>query len=340
MRFAHKLFFSVATAVIHNALALRKVQLNPPDVEDFVSLLQMPKMPRSPSHKGGPGRAGKDLHHCVDMYANGLDSIRPGTRLGNHIRTWPMTVPATSTRQIVFGAMMGGTASVSYAYALSQIMGLRTYHHPGVLTNKTLTMNDAVCTWANSHDHDFFRLWDSDFATSCRPNLQEVDVTTLPEIDAFLEQPVDLYFPLFFLSFPNARWILSTRDSHDWVTDYNREFNSSTNVIPIQLPCLRYDGNSSSMVMGSFSTDENARMYELLNEFIRCAVAPDKLFHYDLFADGTAGLSNKLGKWLGIPTPPSTDAPFPFRSVSGFMRDAVKSDSMKHLGHSGVQDGA
>lgn len=257
--------------------------------------LQAAKIGRSVPQLGTVG----GFDQCVDAYASGLESVRHG--LAAYIQ--PHQARKTSLRNITFGVGAGSTGSSSLEAALVK-MGIdsaHSYHYP-FFGLRGWFLGLMTCPLHSPADR-------------CFKCLREFNYTDIPDrFDAVLDDPVDTSFIDLFLSFPNAKWILHTRPSYEWAKARKVDHDGLFQIVPppMEMPCL---GN-----IGNFSIDELARIVELHDDLVRCAVPPKKLFEFDLFSNGSKGLMHDLGVFMELPDPPSKTAPYPHLDADDLMR--------------------
>jgi len=237
------------------------------------------------------------VRDCVNDYAEALDQVQSG--LGSNIRSHPLTSVATSDRDIVLAPSFGGTATISLFAALTDL-GKHGSHYPWSFG---LDHVSETCDWIYDLDVTF-----KTPHVGGRNQSWTVNYTSLPAtVEAIVERPLGPLFIDFFLSFPNAKWILSKRDGLEQVESRLDEWGPTIFRGYPPLPnsiCESYDNLDFAE-----SKESLARLQDLNYEFIECVVPPERLFAYDLFADGSDGLLHKMGNFLG--TPVLADAEFP-----------------------------
>jgi len=247
-----------------------------------VSLLQK----AAHSHVGTPGgvslaTSNQSFRTCLNQYADGLDKVY--SNLGSHIRLHPGTVVARSDRSIILGAGQGTTATHSLAEGLLQL-GRRTAHW--------LTAPPSYCPWMCNVSQF---VYDEDQG-SCRKKYRDFDYTSFPgdDIDAALDSPIPEVFIDVFLSFPNAKWILTTRPSFEWAQ--RRVANQVKAMLPVQEPCGQFVDLDVNMT-------KLAGLMDLHNELVRCLVPPEKLLEIDVWQGSRDGLMKKLADFLSVELP-------------------------------------
>jgi len=106
------------------------------------------------------------------------------------------------------------------------------------------------------------------------------------EVDAVLNLPVSSYFWDLYLAYPNAKFLLTTRDSLEW-----GEKILKRNVAPpaLQRPC----GLTADM----FSKEMNAKIFEAHLDFVRCLIPEERLLEVCISCgDATY---QKIGHFIG-----------------------------------------
>jgi len=221
------------------------------------------------------------LQLCVNSYADALDDVVPD--MGKAIRGHPLTVLSTSSRPVVFNAGSGTTGTESSAAALG-MLGLTTAH-----AHYAAPMVDIseFLEWRQMVEGILYNETDS-----CIPALRKFDFASLPDsVDAVTDFPMPELFIDMFLSFPNAKFLLTLRPSDDWA-------ESDLNQVPVQEPCGMYMQASK---FGWKGTATNAMFFELNNEFIQCVVPEERLFKIDVFTQPTDGVMLELSRFLNLP---------------------------------------
>jgi hypothetical protein len=235
---------------------------------------------------------GKANTQCLQQYADGLDGIEDG--LGNSIRAHPGTVVTTSTKRMIFGAGAGTTGTRSVATAIQRIaslydLGWKTQHWmyaPPENCNWTVSLHDAVSPFQSQE--------------KCEKGLRSFDFSGLHDsVGAMFDTPVFELFIDFFLSFPNAVWILTTRPSHEWALKRKsggeeNELLHAMSLLPMEEPCGRG-------VVAQSSTESLSRMFDLTNDLIRCMVPSERLLEVNFFSNQTYTMG-QLVSFLGFPS--------------------------------------
>lgn len=229
-----------------------------------------------------------DFDHCVDTYVSGLESVRQG--LGAHIH--PNHALTRSPRNITFGVSPGRSGSSSLAMAFLD-MGFKVAHFTHLPVN---------LEWVHGLQH----CYDDLTRDQCYECLRIFPYTEIPDqVEVVLDWPLELIFIDLFRSFPNARWIMHNRPSHEWAeARWNDENGNYIWAKP-------FVDSACDLVTADYSISELARMMDLHNELVRCAVEPNNLFEFDVFTNGSEGLMHDLGVFMNMPHPPSKNASYP-----------------------------
>jgi hypothetical protein len=238
------------------------------------------------------------LSDCVNAYADGLAGIRH--ELSQSVRNYSLIQDKISQSNITFVAGLGSSGTSSLASALVD-MGLTVGHHIELAPNDYYMWQDTLAgCWEDDHTLD-----------SCLKCLHDFHYNSLGwQVDAAADVPICHVFIDLFLSFPNSKWILNTRPSHEWVESRENAFPKT--VPPIEHPCFHDDSDN-------FTTDELARMADLHAELVRCAVPPERLFEFDLFTNGTDGLMHDISRFLNLSEEYPRNASYPYVSNSELM---------------------
>jgi hypothetical protein len=226
------------------------------------------------------------LSQCVDEYAAGLDSIR--AHLGDGVRSISLEKPVvTSSQPIVLGVGAGTTATHLVYDVLFDGFGMEGRHYD---LNHTWTVNledrmgrcnplgsyechakgkpfwDGVATFGNFSRRQ---------AAKCHEDMATFPITKMDGMDFMLDEPVPNVFLRLFLSFPEAKFILTTRPSRDWAA--NRLRDHAGGFAQLQDPCGEH--------VGFYSVEEHAGMLDLHHEFVRCVVPSSRLLEVDFWRD-------------------------------------------------------
>ena len=106
-----------------------------------------------------------------------------------------------------------------------------------------------------------------------------------------MDSPVAYHFWEYYLSYTNARFILTTRNSSDYVKSRIQHHKTSPPMIP--RPC--------KLLMKSLSINENEKVFELHQEFVRCVIPEDQLLDICVVCGNvTYGI---LADWMGVDVP-------------------------------------
>eukprot|EP00928_Gymnodinium_smaydae_P097239 TRINITY_DN8761_c0_g1_i2.p1 TRINITY_DN8761_c0_g1~~TRINITY_DN8761_c0_g1_i2.p1 ORF type:complete len:281 (+),score=14.58 TRINITY_DN8761_c0_g1_i2:260-1102(+) len=221
------------------------------------------------------------LRRCMHQYVDRLDSLRPA--LGAHLRDESYPLRNASDRRIIIDAGFGTTGTKSLMDALKSF-GLGVQHwHKGRHPQFSLAVEAA------------FRLPRHE----CIAKVQEADFASLlDQVEAVMDTPVAEVFIDLFLSFPNAKFILTTRASKDWAS--SRVDNHSNTVMPIERPCgLPRLGES----VGNFSLTDIQELFDAHNDLVRCAVPKHRLYEINVFDHPADNIMTELSHFLGLPPP-------------------------------------
>lgn len=238
------------------------------------------------------------ISKCINKYADRLDAIEDG--LGDDIRSHPQTVRKSSRRPVVFGVGSGTTGTRSLGIALHKLV---THFDLDMKVSHWLHSPEENCDWITT-------LLDNVYLPrqQCQEALREFDYTGMANsVGAILDYPIYELFIDFFLAFPNARWVLTTRPSDDWAAA--RIEDHAGTPWPMQEPCgYRVHNYTSSKML--------SRVFDSTNDFIRCVVPKDQLLEIDFFSDGTDHTMKHLRKFLGFEADDLDHAEFPHTSSS------------------------
>lgn len=244
------------------------------------------------------------LRRCIDSYADSLDKVRPN--LGLSMRSHPLTATSISERNVILGAGSGSTATHSLQKAL-RLLGFTTSHY------------------IDSHKHHQWALqilnilggpgapavpMNVSTVSTCKQQARLFNYTGLSSsIDAVLDTPVAEMFFNIFLSFPQARVILTTRPSADWVKSRLAQ-DLDDGFVPLQEPCGSYLGSGPIM----FNRTELAFLFDLNNDLVRCTVPKTQLFEIDVWKESKKQkdtMMMDLARFLGIRKFRGKHIPFP-----------------------------
>jgi len=150
----------------------------------------------------------------------------------------------------------------------------------------------------------------------CVDRVRKFDYTTLAESVGFMtDMPVYELFLHFYLSFPNAKWILTTRDANVWAE--HRKKDHLFSPYPMQEPCgYIVEPQSDEKVM--------AKAFLLTNDLIRCVVPAEKLLELDLFEGSTNGMMARIAEFTQLHAPEGEEAfphvAFPVADRQAFLK--------------------
>jgi len=210
------------------------------------------------------------LHECLTVYGQELNRIRPG--LGDNILTHPLSVPRTSHRPLVFGVGEGTTGTWGLFVALKMLGWKKNVWHYEL---KSKWRRDSMCNLDTKRR--------TPLKLGCQAGLAEaehlrrqrnVDLTdNLPdEIYSILDTPVPNLFVSLFLAFPQARYILTTREAGAWAK--SRLAYHKWAPCPMQEPVGCY--------VDQFDEETLGKMVKLQDNLVRCTVPKDRLFEMDV----------------------------------------------------------
>jgi len=231
---------------------------------------------------------------CINTYAHGLDQIRQG--LGDSIRAHPGVV-ATSPAPVIFGTGSGTTGTDSLATALQTIMTF--YGERGQVMHKCDGVADN-CAWARGVTNlsTSIRGWiELSSVQDCIQGMRGFDFSSIsPAVNAYVGGGSFELFIDMFLSFPNARFILTSRPPDEWA--FSRMQKEAHPQWPMQEPCQGfYDLEMETM----------SQMYSLTNDFIRCTVPADRFLEIDMFSHPTTHTMKRIREFLGFKENPDID---------------------------------
>lgn len=243
------------------------------------------------------GKHSKSAARCIANYADSLDQISSG--LGTHIRQIQFNHSSRSQKNIVFGAGSGTTATTGLHQALKQI-GLTGWHFEidadWVTKLEETIQAPAPETYADDVSSDA-RI------EACHRSLNEFDYTTLPsDIEYVLDEPVDVLLVHLLSTFPNAKFILTTRESLEWA---RRRREHPHSLAPLQDPC--------GLFITDFPSDSIlAQLEDLKRDFARCIIPKHQLLEFDIWnmsKERNRTLMRDIAAFVGHPL--AEDLPFP-----------------------------
>lgn len=227
------------------------------------------------------------LQKCVQSYADGLENVRAG--LGVAIRSHPLKVAHVSPRSdVLFGVGTGTTGTRSFHKALRSF-GMWGWHwnwNRNINSTYIPSLVQTLGRWTNHTEAFDVEL--------CREAIHSFPYTkSVPrKVQYVLDTPMAELFLNFFLSFPNAKYMLTTRPTQELAR--KRLDKGSDLLAPLQEPC--------GQKLSDFSTDQLAELFALNSELVRCAVPARQLLEIDLWTaspDRLAGLMHELAVFVG-----------------------------------------
>lgn len=251
---------------------------------------------------------------CINSYANKLDQIIPGT--GDNVRSHPL-VPATkSPNKIVLGAGFGTTATTSLNKALG-MMSMNAHHMPwslryiiqalrgcrrGAFYFKTqqACFSQPACRKMWFLGCNITTIMPEVQRDQCLDYVRNFDYTSVTQggVNAITDTPVAELFIDLFLTFPNARVILTTRNSVEWVQSRKKHHAAHW---PVQEPC------GLQMNRAPLLNDKKyAKFFDLHSELVRCLVPAERLLEFDVKTDSPErmqGLMGEIAAFLGLKFP-------------------------------------
>jgi len=221
-----------------------------------------------------------DVHACLMTYASRLDNVHHprGVDLGGRIRALSKrleTSHATRPESTVFVVGFGSTGTTSMATALS-MLGL-TGEHFGK-TNKGLL--GRMCNHAGhwTYTKDGFEDW----------NYTKDFLADTPMAEMFID---------LFVTFPNAKFILTDRPPMSWVPSRMKRFKGVS--APTQEPC-------DLGLASDFNTTDLAYLFGSHPDLVKCVVPRDRLFEVNFWKDSSHKMEHMmadLASFVGRPPP-------------------------------------
>eukprot|EP00747_Dinoflagellata_sp_TGD_P209603 gnl/TRDRNA2_/TRDRNA2_82990_c0_seq1.p1 gnl/TRDRNA2_/TRDRNA2_82990_c0~~gnl/TRDRNA2_/TRDRNA2_82990_c0_seq1.p1 ORF type:complete len:327 (+),score=20.22 gnl/TRDRNA2_/TRDRNA2_82990_c0_seq1:114-1094(+) len=235
------------------------------------------------------------MNECILNYAQSIHNISDGL-VATHIRELTLRSDTSSCatdsdslskgerdggRRVIFGVGSGTTGTRSLHLAL-QAMGLDGWHF------------EKAAPWTRNL-LDTLGRFTSINKTECRRRLQVYDYAALPAtVKHVIDSPADQLLIHFLATFPNAKFILSTRPSLEWASKRRRHFET---LAPLQDPCGYH--------VEDFPDNSHlARLEDAKREFARCIIPKDRLLEFNLFTDSDErirGLVQEIGAFVGVP---------------------------------------
>jgi len=191
----------------------------------------------------------------------------------------------------IIGAGFGRTGTTSLQKALEELLGGRCYHMKDIMTNRV-----QLDAW-------------HDFAVGRTPAL---DWKLLFEgYTAAVDCPVCLYYKELMNVFPEAKVILTLRDSESWWKSFNRLMSlvGKARLLCFMSRRLRMIARFTDTIIienafdGRLEKEHCMRIFESHNAAVRTTVPSERLLEYDV-QQGWQPLCDYLG--LTVP-----DKPFP-----------------------------
>lgn len=236
----------------------------------------------------GDGRFTSPQQECVYNYAKQLDSLgkypKPWTKHSQHLGGFLRQLPyhnfdwngSYNTQDIVLGVGFGTTATRSFETAL-KLLGLEGDHYGKdayFVANYVLGRVDK-----DGHIN----------STKCKDKLRTMFPGRRPAGpdegfpkrwsytgDYLLDTPVAELFLDFFVTYPNARYVLTNRNAKEWV--HARRINhDQRELAPKQEPCREW--------MMHFSDEALESMFNWHSELVRCMVPKDRLLEINVWED-------------------------------------------------------
>lgn len=217
---------------------------------------------------------------CISHYASKLDDIRGG--LGDAVRIraeefdFTRAANRNDTKMHFFGAGYGTTGTRSLHTAL-QLMGF-TGEHADLkgLYRKMIYKVLGIRGRPNAN---------------CKQQLKDMFPSSFKyDKDYILDTPVAELFLDLYWTFPDAKFILTTRSAEQWVKSRIGHHDSGEAAV-LEEPC--------NLHMASFTDQELTNMYLYHNDLVRCVVPKERLFEINVFEDPPEKL-RELGKTLAL----------------------------------------
>lgn len=271
--------------------------------------------PKKASHVGGEASA--HVKSCVQMYATDLDGVQEG--LGDYVRRINFTAATTSDREIVFGAGSGTTGTRSVHAALHHLLGMRGWHY----NRSSKWTQQLLDTLGRDKTFEHSSLINKSFFThQCHSSLEKFDFTSLPEdVEYVLDGPVDQLFIHLFLSFPNAKFILTTRPVLAWAAKRRQH---KITLAPLVDPCGQHvEDYPDDQILG--------QLEELKQRLVRCIIPKNRLLEFSVFTDREeriSGITQELANFVGIPATVSATQAFPLMKLLAL--DAAPVGMLQH----------
>ena len=239
------------------------------------------------------------MRRCVTTYAATLDEIQAG--LGDAARlSLPRLERSNATsqaRRLIIGAGFGSTATHTLTHALGVLKLEASHDHTSPMRNG-IKFPAATRSWRsgfNRFRHPRFRSGPG--LASCMDELHTMDVTAgLEYVDAVVDMPTAEFFLPLFAAFPNARVILTTRSGSSWAASRLKKHPET--FAPYLNPCGQRTRD--------YEASDLARMTDAHADFVRCAVAPERLFEFNVSTPpriNTLALARRINETAGFLAP-------------------------------------
>eukprot|EP00747_Dinoflagellata_sp_TGD_P209605 gnl/TRDRNA2_/TRDRNA2_82990_c0_seq3.p1 gnl/TRDRNA2_/TRDRNA2_82990_c0~~gnl/TRDRNA2_/TRDRNA2_82990_c0_seq3.p1 ORF type:complete len:328 (+),score=21.28 gnl/TRDRNA2_/TRDRNA2_82990_c0_seq3:114-1097(+) len=236
------------------------------------------------------------MNECILNYAQSIHNISDGL-VATHIRELTLRSDTSSCatdsdslskgerdggRRVIFGVGSGTTGTRSLHLAL-QAMGLDGWHF------------EKAAPWTRNL-LDTLGRFTSINKTECRRRLQVYDYAALPAtVKHVIDSPADQLLIHFLATFPNAKFILSTRPSLEWAQSRRKHMRKT--LAPLQDPCGYH--------IEDFPDDHVlAQLEDAKVQFARCIVPKHRLLEFSVFTDSDErirGLVQEIGAFVGQP---------------------------------------
>lgn len=210
---------------------------------------------------------------------------KPFVRLGRRLR-YQLLNRMPYDRAWVFGIGLSKTGTTSLAEALS-ILGLRCMDNPPITR---IDRGEIVAHW---------RWW-------------------LRGYDALTDLPAAAILPHLLRDFPNARFIYTTRNMHDWLRSCRHHFTAEMHASRVAQGAV-WNSELCSAFYGSHLFDEDLYRAAYLRHdaFVRRAVPQARLLELDVTQHGDWAA---LCEFLDRPVPP---VPFPRANVGRYRQTSA-----------------
>eukprot|EP00747_Dinoflagellata_sp_TGD_P202067 gnl/TRDRNA2_/TRDRNA2_75553_c0_seq1.p1 gnl/TRDRNA2_/TRDRNA2_75553_c0~~gnl/TRDRNA2_/TRDRNA2_75553_c0_seq1.p1 ORF type:complete len:294 (+),score=6.35 gnl/TRDRNA2_/TRDRNA2_75553_c0_seq1:15-896(+) len=212
---------------------------------------------------------------CLGEYAGRLDAIQMG--LGKEILKAVADLGEQSkfidTTPIIINLGFGHTGT-RFVSDLLLRLGVSSQHWRGYRANGRLggkSENDAHLNFTlKTIGFNNSNTWEEKRRQLCYRTLRDNDLKYPFKVDAIADDPTGQLFWHWYRVYPNARFLLTTRDPEEWVdrrTQIDRD-EGHWDLAPLLFSCGR--------TMNSFSRKELVNLYKAYTEVVQCVV-PDIL---------------------------------------------------------------